>query len=134
MVKGLDLDALYAHAKFFVLPSYHEGLPISLLEAMSWKLPVLASSIAANLEVGLPDGHYFTAGDRPCLSQALCRFARSSLERIDYGAHMDPYDWDAIAESTARFYREVAGGLSLDGVELPDSANRSSDLAIRRGG
>jgi glycosyltransferase involved in cell wall biosynthesis len=48
----------------FVLPSYHEGLPIALLlEAMSYGLPVLVSDIPANKEVELPDELYFGCGD-----------------------------------------------------------------------
>ena len=41
------------------MPSYHEGLPIALLEAMSYNLNVLVSDIPANLEVGLKKENYF---------------------------------------------------------------------------
>jgi glycosyltransferase involved in cell wall biosynthesis len=51
---GSALQELYANAGMFVLPSSHEGLPIVILEALSYGLPVLASDIPANLEVGLP--------------------------------------------------------------------------------
>lgn len=62
-ITGEPLNQVYSHARLFVLPSYHEGLAISLLEAMSYGIPVLASDIPANKEVGLPDERYFRCGD-----------------------------------------------------------------------
>jgi len=53
------LEELYSNASLFVLPSYYEGLPISLLEAMSYGLPILASGVPQNKEIGLPDFKYF---------------------------------------------------------------------------
>lgn len=40
------------------MPSYHEGLPIALLEAMSFS-PAVVSDIPVNLEVQLPAETYF---------------------------------------------------------------------------
>mgnify|MGYP001163094267 CR=1 FL=1 len=50
-IKGEKLAQLYTYARIFVLPSTHEGLPIALLEAMSYNCPVLASDIPANKEI-----------------------------------------------------------------------------------
>jgi glycosyltransferase involved in cell wall biosynthesis len=101
IVVGDDLKALYAHARGFVLPSYHEGLPISLLEAMSWNLPCVASSIRANLEVGLDGSAYFTAGQLPDLADRLKALVAGPA-RVDQTERLRPFDWDAIASDTAR--------------------------------
>lgn len=53
-VFGEDKEVLYRNAFAYCIPSTIEGLSISLLEAMSYRLPVIASSIPANREV-LPD-------------------------------------------------------------------------------
>src|SRR5260221_4349777 len=44
---GVALHGLYANAGLFVLPSSHEGLPIAILEALSFGVPVVASDIPA---------------------------------------------------------------------------------------
>ena len=60
---GESLRQLYAHAGLFVLPSSHEGLPIVLLEALSYGLPVLVSDIPSNLEVVGDPAQVFRMGD-----------------------------------------------------------------------
>jgi glycosyltransferase involved in cell wall biosynthesis len=107
---GESLRSLYTHAGLFVLPSSHEGLSISLLEALSYGLPVLASNIPANLEVGLNPASYFELGNIRQLSQLLIKNTASpaSLEtrmqlRAWIGSH---YNWQRIAEKT---YKEYCG-------------------------
>lgn len=108
---GVDLQELYGHAAFFVLPSSHEGLPIAMLEALSYGLPVLASNISANLEVGLPAEHYFALGDIQALADKLVLFAGRYLEptaretlRTWVSEH---YNWDDIAQRTLSAYKSV---------------------------
>lgn len=50
-VYGVDKDKLLRDAFAFCIPSTIEGLSISLLEAMGYKLPIIASNIPANREV-----------------------------------------------------------------------------------
>ena len=104
-VKGQKLHSLLTNARCFVLPSSHEGLPIALLEAMSYGLPVVVSDIPANLEVGLPDKCYFPVGDIDALASRLRVLCEDPLARIDYD--MAKYDWDHIAKEVSDVYRSL---------------------------
>ena len=105
---GEVLAQLYAHAGMFVLPSSHEGLPIAMLEALSYGLPVVASDIPANLEVGLPAAHYFPLGQVDVLSSTLRRFAAQLVTLADRAERRQwvstRYDWETIARLTLDVY------------------------------
>ena len=76
-----EVQELLSHAGIFALPSSHEGLPISLLEAMRLGTPILASDIPANRETGLDDGCYFPVGDTDTLAQRLRELAAATPAR-----------------------------------------------------
>lgn len=109
--RGDDLRELYSNAGFFVLPSSHEGLPIAMLEALSYGLPVLASDIPANMEVGLDTGHYFPLGNIEALSSKLQAFSRQPLGDADRNQLrlwvQGKYDWQRIAVTTFHVYGNV---------------------------
>ena len=97
-----------------MLPSSHEGLPIALLEALSYGLPVVASDIPANLEVGLPAENYFPLGDIDALAEKLHKFAITPLTQeareIRRTWVSARFDWKDIARQTMAVYREGASG------------------------
>ncbi len=74
-VDGAQKLDLFGIADAFVLPSYNEGLPMSVLEAMSWGKPVVATRVGAipELITNELDGLLVTAGDQMALADALIR-------------------------------------------------------------
>ncbi len=103
-VKGRKLHSLLTNCKCYCLPSSHEGLPIALLEAMSYGVKVVVSDIPANLEVGLPKEDYFHCGDVDELAEKLGKIIEQPLLHIDYD--MSKYDWEKIADQVAAIYRK----------------------------
>ena len=94
-----------------MLPSYHEGLPIALLEAMSYGLSVLVSDIPANKEVGLPAERYFRCGDVNDLKnkmEILVKKRLSGNERNEMrNLIAEKYNWEKIAGQTIQVYEKV---------------------------
>ena len=108
---GQDLKALFQFAGVFVLPSSHEGLPISLLEALSFGLPCLASSIPANLCVGMDNDAYFPLGNIGELAKKLEAIAQREWTDADRSQVRrwiaESYDWRKIADQTVEVYRDA---------------------------
>lgn len=101
-IRGRNLHSLLTNALCYSLPSSHEGLPIALLEAMSYRLPVITSAIPANLEVGLPAACYHEVGDVETLAAKLEAVIQRPLQRVDYD--MSKYNWDMIAKQVCEVY------------------------------
>ena len=110
-VSGHSLSELFSNASLFVLPSYYEGLPIALLEAISYNLPVLVSDIPQNREFHLPEYRFFPTGNREALARKMVKLFGQKLterERIEQQALLkDKYDWNKIASQTLNIYKSI---------------------------
>jgi glycosyltransferase involved in cell wall biosynthesis len=104
IVKGRELAELYSNAALFVLPSSHEGLPLTLLEAMSYRRKVVVSDIPANLAVGLDKASYFHLDDWDSLAERITeRLNEPNTERT---YDLSRYDWDTITTEIVRVYAQ----------------------------
>jgi len=106
-VLGEAKKKLFLECALFVIPSHHEGLPFTLLEAMSYGCRILASDIPVHREVGLPDECYFPCGNVKRLADCLNRDLQDSgTDRIaDYDDILkEKYDWDKISLKTREVY------------------------------
>lgn len=86
-VRGDDKQRLLEQASMYVLPSYREGLPMSVLEAMASGLPVVTTRIG-----GIPEavtdgveGYLIEAGDIASLSDRLQRLTTSPQDAARMG-------------------------------------------------
>jgi glycosyltransferase involved in cell wall biosynthesis len=111
------LAELYSHAALFVQPSRVEGLPLTLLEAASYGLPLIASDIPPHVEVFGQDGpgrRLFHDGDAGDLRQVLTRTLRAlDAERVaadDLRAGvLHQYQWDHVARDLEKLYFDLTG-------------------------
>ncbi len=116
---GRELAAVYANAAVYVQPSDVEGLPLTLLEALSYGVPVVASDIPPHLEVlsgcSCRAHRTFPAGDAAALGRELTAAldvvaADPAPVAADAASLLAPYDWDVAADELHDLYRRLDGG------------------------
>jgi glycosyltransferase involved in cell wall biosynthesis len=144
-VSGATKIDIFARADIFVLPSYAEGMPIAILEAMACSLPVVATKVG-----GIPDlitegqeGYLLEPGDIQGLARAIsglaCDFkTRESMGRnglhkaqtlhdVSVGVQHLQTLYEAMLEQTRHsFTQYVSNEVSLDiaGGKRPQSQVR----------
>jgi len=114
-VYGDVLDELYSNARLFVLPSDIEGLPIALLEAMSFGNCCLTSDIPENLEVIGDCGVTFRKGDVVDLASKLGGLLAKPEKCVGMGERarrhvLETYDWDGVTLHTEAIYYSLLRG------------------------
>lgn len=109
--QGQMLEELYSNAYVYSLPSDLEGMPLSLLEAMSYENCCLVSDIAECVDVVEDKALIFKKANVADL-QAKLQFACDSPEeinRLKNGAAdfiCRKYNWDDVVERTLEVYRK----------------------------
>jgi len=81
-----EIETLYQSSDIMLLPSFREGLPLSILEAMSCGLPVLASDVDGNSEAVIDGetGYLVPAGNVEKLAEAMEELIGSEVLRESF--------------------------------------------------
>ena len=86
-VCGEEKDQLLKEADVFLLPSYNEGMPMSVLDAMGYGLPIVSTNVG-----GIPkivqngkNGYCLTAGHITEMSTAIITLLKDDQMRAAYG-------------------------------------------------
>ena len=109
-VQGKELDELYSNAYVYTLPSDLEGMPLSLLEAMSYGNCCLVSDIDECASVVEDKAFVFKKSDVTDLQSKLQKACddkeqvqKYKDEAADYICQK--YNWDDVTERTVKLYR-----------------------------
>jgi glycosyltransferase involved in cell wall biosynthesis len=80
-------DELLANSDIFVLPSYNEALPMALLEAMAWGLPVITSPVGGIPEIvtNNENGLLVTPGNIQQITEAMQSLIKNHNLRQTFG-------------------------------------------------
>ena len=109
-VQGAMLDELYSNAYIYTLPSDLEGMPLSLLEAMSYGNCCLVSDIPECAEVVEDKALIFKKSDVGDLREKL-QDACDHSEKVDAYKKQaadficEKYNWDEVVKETMKLYR-----------------------------
>ena len=121
-----DMPAHYRAMDLLVLPSQHEGLPISLLEASAMQLPVIASHIPGNVDA-VADGATGTlvpVHDVAALAAAIRRYLDDPALRQKHGLAgreraRRNFQQEIVWEASCQEYVDL---LRAEGMYLPGQA------------
>lgn len=112
-VQGEELAELYSNAYIYCLPSDLEGMPLSLLEAMSYGNCCLTSDIDECSEVLEDKGVIFKKTDITDLADKLKKLCNDNNLVRKYKDEsqnfiLNKYNWDEVTKSTLTIYKKVS--------------------------
>lgn len=108
-VQGEILEELFSNSYLYILPSDVEGMPISLMEAMSYGNCCLSSDIEENVQIARDKSIYFKKGNVESLQRILEYLILNEDVVKKYGEQckkhvLDNYSWDMVVEETSKIY------------------------------
>ncbi len=110
-VQGARMQELYSNAFAFVLPSDSEGMPISVLEALSFGTRCILSDVEGNRETAQSHALYFEKGNEKDLEFVLRHAENTPYLECQKSASIayvkDCFTWQSVAEKTVCVYENT---------------------------
>ncbi len=113
-VSGQAKTRLMNQCQLFVLPSYIEGLPLSILEAMSYQMCIIATSVGSipELLADAPFGEMIKPGNTGALAAAIAKYAGMAADerqsRADAAYNASRGYWpDAVQKRLEQIYKNL---------------------------
>lgn len=107
--QGEELQELYSNCYLYCLPSDVEGMPISLMEAMSYGRNCLVSDIEENTQVTDKFATTFEKGNAEDLKQKLedCLYGKNRFDEEEISDYiLGKYNWDDVVKETENLYKK----------------------------
>lgn len=115
-VRGRLKEELFSNCYIYVLPSDIEGMPLTLLEAMSYRRCCVVSDIPENRNVIKNNGLTFIRGNVDDLREKIEFLLGNEdlIKSMGENAFQDiknNYDWEQVIDKIEEVYKEVCGGI-----------------------
>lgn len=108
-----DIPDVLNAADIFVFPSFHEGMPVSALEAMACGLPIICSEIRGNVDIIREgdNGYLFQPSDVETLARKLEYLLDDAEKRKVMGLknkeNVKDFSLESVTEELKRIYKSV---------------------------
>jgi glycosyltransferase involved in cell wall biosynthesis len=107
----LEVIKMYQSAEVYVMPSYREGLPLTLFEAMASGCPIVASPVnGIPYEINNENGFLVNYGDDKEFANKIEKIINNKklankISKTNKEKAKN-YDWDKIFEKTMKVYKD----------------------------
>jgi glycosyltransferase involved in cell wall biosynthesis len=108
-----DIDFLTQAFDVFVFPSFHEGLPVAVIEAQASGLPlVLSDQISSEVNINMGDLRFLSIKNQEIWVESLLDISTNKLKRncnIE-ALQRSGFDIKSSADKLTKYYLEIVGG------------------------
>lgn len=132
-VEGKEKETLVQDCDVFILTSYNEGLPMSILEAMVYKKAIISTTVGGIPRIVKPNdnGWLISPGDRTALAGVFTEIKNDIHILNKYGARSfeiaKNYSPQEVKDKLGRIYEELLAGKKTANDPVFKKANKHAE-------